>query len=200
MARPAVARISPRRLGDVVHSNAGGEEAIVGTIGLDGPVPQPAPTVLLGARVGRGDVRAVPSLGRHAYARILPRCPRARSPRRRTGPGPRPARAPSTRCAARRTRSGARTERARWVACGQHGALPVALRCPLHRSRCRRRACNDPRLARPFTAPGVSAERLTADLVPRRGWAEARPGAPAAMAAARRRSPCGARPHPLRDR
>ena len=56
------------------------------------------------------------------------------------------------------------------------------------------------RLARPFTAPGVSAERLTADLVPRRGWAEARPGAPAAMAAARRRPPCGARPHPLRDR
>ena len=88
----------------------------------------------------------------------------------------------------------------RWVACGQHGALPVALRCPLHRPRCRRRACNDPRLARPFTAPGVSAERLTADLVPRRGWAEARPGAPAAMAAARRRPPCGARPHPLRDR
>ena len=109
-------------------------------------------------------------------------------------------RAPSTRCAARRTRSGAGTERARWVACGQHGAPPVALRCPLHRPRCRRRACNDPRLARPFTAPGGSAERLTADLVPRRGWAEARPGAPAAMAAARRRPPCGARPHPLRDR
>ena len=35
MARPAVARISPRRHGDVVHSNFGDEEAIVGTVGLD---------------------------------------------------------------------------------------------------------------------------------------------------------------------